>query len=162
MARSAAPRVSYAFLAVLVFSTAASAQSIITGTVRDVSGASMPGVTVEAASPVLIEKVKSVVSDGNGSYRITDLRPGVYTVTFTLTGFSTFRRDGLELPADFTATLPPLFRSRDARAVVEQQRRAIVAEPVFVLGRRSGIRREDVVSGERGREREDAGDHRAE
>jgi hypothetical protein len=92
-------------MAALLFSTAASAQSIITGTVRDVSGAAMPGVTVEAASPVLIEKVKSTVSDGNGSYRITDLRPGVYTVTFTLTGFSTFRRDALELPADFTATL---------------------------------------------------------
>jgi hypothetical protein len=92
-------------MAAMLFSTAASAQSIITGTVRDVSGAAMPGVTVEAASPVLIEKVKSTVSDGNGSYRITDLRPGVYSVTFTLTGFSTFRRDGLELPSDFTATL---------------------------------------------------------
>ena len=105
MARSAALRVWYAFLAVVLFSTAAYAQSIITGTVRDVSGAAMPGVTVEAASPVLIEKVKSTVSDGNGSYRITDLRPGVYTVTFTLTGFSIYRRDGLELPSDFTATL---------------------------------------------------------
>jgi hypothetical protein len=92
-------------MAAMLFSTAASAQSIITGTVRDVSGAAMPGVTVEAASPVLIEKVKSVVSDGNGSYRITDLRPGVYSVSFTLTGFSTYRREGLELPADFTATL---------------------------------------------------------
>src|SRR5918996_2734514 len=75
---------------------AAHAQSAIIGTVRDVSGAAMPGVTVEAASPVLIEKVKSVVSDGNGSYRITDLRPGVYTVSFTLPGFSTYRREGLE------------------------------------------------------------------
>ena len=65
----------------------------------------MPGVTVEAASPVLIEKVKSVVTDGNGGYRITDLRPGLYTVSFTLTGFSTYRREGLELPTDFTATL---------------------------------------------------------
>ena len=105
MARSAVRRVWYAFVAAILFSTAASAQSIITGVVRDVSGAAMPGVTVEAASPVLIEKVRAVISDGNGSYRITDLRPGVYTVTFTLTGFSTFRRDGLELPADFTATL---------------------------------------------------------
>ena len=92
-------------MAAILFSTAASAQSIITGTVRDVSGAAMPGVTVEAASPVLIEKVKSVVTDGNGSYRITDLRPGLYSVSFTLTGFSTYRREGLELPSDFTATL---------------------------------------------------------
>lgn len=89
----------------LLAPTTALAQSSIIGTVRDVSGAAMPGVTVEAASPVLIEKVKATASDGNGNYRITDLRPGTYAVTFTLTGFSTFRRDGLELPTDFTATL---------------------------------------------------------
>lgn len=77
----------------------------ITGVVKDATGASMPGVTVEAASPALIEKVKTTVSDGNGSYRITDLRPGTYTVTFTLPGFSTYKRDGLELSADFNATL---------------------------------------------------------
>src|SRR5688572_28340344 len=105
MARSAARRAWYVFVLATMLSSTAYAQSIITGTVRDVSGAAMPGVTVEAASPVLIEKVKSTVSDGNGSYRITDLRPGVYSVTFTLTGFSTYRRDGLELPSDFTATL---------------------------------------------------------
>ena len=105
MARSAARRAWYVFVLTTMLSSTAYAQSIITGTVRDVSGAAMPGVTVEAASPVLIEKVKSTVSDGNGSYRITDLRPGVYSVTFTLTGFSIYRRDGLELPSDFTATL---------------------------------------------------------
>jgi hypothetical protein len=65
----------------------------------------MPGVTVEAASPVLIEKVRSAISDGNGGYRIADLRPGTYIVTFTLPGFNTYRREGLELPADFTASL---------------------------------------------------------
>ena len=105
MARSAARGAWYVFVLTMMLSSTAYAQSIITGTVRDVSGAAMPGVTVEAASPVLIEKVKSTVSDGNGSYRITDLRPGLYSVTFTLTGFSTYRRDGLELPSDFTATL---------------------------------------------------------
>ena len=105
MARSAVRRAWYVFVLATLMSSTAYAQSIITGTVRDVSGAAMPGVTVEAASPVLIEKVRSVVTDGNGSYRITDLRPGVYTVSFTLTGFSTYRRDGLELPSDFTATL---------------------------------------------------------
>jgi hypothetical protein len=89
----------------MLVSSAAYAQSVITGTVRDASGASMPGVTVEAASPVLIEKVKAVVSDGNGNYRITDLRPGTYSVSFSLTGFNTYRREGLELPSDFTATL---------------------------------------------------------
>ena len=105
MARSAARRAWYVFVLATLMSSTAYAQSIITGTVRDVSGAAMPGVTVEAASPVLIEKVKSVVSDGNGNYRITDLRPGIYSVSFTLPGFSTYRREGLELPSDFTATL---------------------------------------------------------
>ena len=105
MARSAVRRSWSVFVAAMLVASAASAQSIITGTVRDVSGAAMPGVTVEAASPVLIEKVKAVVSDGGGNYRITDLRPGVYSVSFTLPGFSTYRREGLELPSDFTATL---------------------------------------------------------
>jgi hypothetical protein len=54
------------------------------GVVSDISGAVMPGVTVEAASPALIEKVRTVVTDGQGQYKIVDLRPGVYTVTFTL------------------------------------------------------------------------------
>ena len=89
----------------LVVSSAAYAQSAIAGVVRDASGAAMPGVTVEASSPVLIEKVKAAVTDGNGGYRITELRPGTYTITATLTGFSTYQRTGLELPADFTATV---------------------------------------------------------
>ncbi|MEP6783807.1 MAG: carboxypeptidase-like regulatory domain-containing protein, partial [Acidobacteriota bacterium] len=72
---------------------------------KDTSGAAMPGVTVEASSDVLIEKVKSAVTDSNGAYRISDLRPGTYTVTFTLPGFKTFKRDGLQIPAEFTATL---------------------------------------------------------
>jgi hypothetical protein len=89
-----------------VIPTAAYAQgSSITGTVKDASGAVLPGVTVEAASDVLIEKVKSAVSDGNGVYRIIDLRPGTYTVTFSLTGFSSIKREGFELPADFVSTL---------------------------------------------------------
>jgi hypothetical protein len=77
----------------------------IAGVVRDTSGAVLPGVTVEAASPALIEKVRVVVSDGQGLYRIVDLRPGVYTVTFTLPGFRTFRREGIELTTLFTATV---------------------------------------------------------
>jgi carboxypeptidase family protein len=81
------------------------AQAAITGVVRDTSGAVLPGVTVEAASPVLIEKVRSVISDDTGQYRIVDLRPGTYSVTFTLPGFSTIRRDGVELTGDFVATI---------------------------------------------------------
>jgi hypothetical protein len=65
----------------------------------------MPGVTVEASSDVLIEKVKAAVSDGDGAYRIADLRPGTYSITFTLTGFKAFKREGLQLPSEFTATV---------------------------------------------------------
>jgi len=89
----------------LFLPAAAWAQSGITGVVRDTSGAVLPGVTVEAASPVLIEGAKVVVSDGQGVYTIVDLRPGPYAVTFTLTGFRTFKREGIVLPAQFTATV---------------------------------------------------------
>src|SRR5207247_3813081 len=77
----------------------------IAGVVKDTSGAVMPGVTVEAASPALIEKVRSVVTDERGLYRIVDLRPGSYSVMFTLPGFSTLRREGIELTTSFTATV---------------------------------------------------------
>ena len=93
-------------VALLLLAPAASfAQSTITGAVRDDSGAVMPGVTVEAASPALIDKVRTAVTDGRGIYRVIDLRPGEYTVTFTLPGFKTLRREGLALPDGFTATV---------------------------------------------------------
>ncbi|NOT27753.1 MAG: TonB-dependent receptor [Acidobacteria bacterium] len=77
----------------------------IAGTVRDSSGGVLPGVTVEASSPALIEKVRSVVTDANGEFRIVDLRPGPYTVTFTLPGFAVVRREGIGLTSSFTATV---------------------------------------------------------
>jgi len=77
----------------------------IAGVVRDSSGAVLPGVTVEAASPALIEKVRSTVSDERGQYRLSDLRPGAYTVTFSLAGFATVKNEGLELRTNFTATV---------------------------------------------------------
>src|SRR6188472_3163990 len=83
----------------------ARAQSVFTGLVKDTSGAVMPGVTVEAASPVLIEKVKSTITDESGLYRIVDLRPGTYTLTFTLPGFNTVTRAGIELQSNFVATI---------------------------------------------------------
>ena len=89
----------------VVVPTAAFAQGVIAGTVKDPSGAVLPGVVVEAASPALIEKVRTAVTDGTGQYRIEDLRPGVYTVTFTLPGFSTYKREGVELSGSFTATI---------------------------------------------------------
>ena len=99
-------RLAWLALTFLVFLPAvARAQGSITGVVRDTSGAVLPGVTVEAASPALIEKVRAVVSDGNGQYRIVDLRPGTYSLTFTLVGFSSVKRDGLELTGSFSATV---------------------------------------------------------
>src|SRR3984893_17838441 len=89
----------------VVLPTAAVAQAVIAGTAKDPSGAVLPGVVVEATSPALIEKVRTAVTDGTGQYRIEDLRPGVYTVTFTLQGFSTVRREGIELSGSFTATI---------------------------------------------------------
>src|SRR5262249_52283059 len=77
----------------------------IAGSVKDATGAVLPGVTVEAASPALIEKVRSVVTDGSGEYKVVDLRPGTYTVTFSLPGFSTVRLEGIELTSAFTATI---------------------------------------------------------
>ena len=100
-----AARIGAALIVLSVLSSPAFAQSAITGVVRDASGAVLPGVTVEAASDVLIEKVKTVTSDGQGVYRIIDLRPGTYVVSFVLPGFQTIRRDGIVLSAEFTATV---------------------------------------------------------
>src|SRR5438876_2946780 len=96
-----------ALICMLFLSPSAWAQqaSGIAGAVKDTSGAVLPGVTVEAASPALIEKVRTVVTDGEGRYNIVDLRPGTYVVTFTLTGFSTVRREGIALTGGFTATI---------------------------------------------------------
>jgi hypothetical protein len=96
------------FALVALVPTAVFAQGVsasITGTIKDASGAVLPGVTVEVSSPVLIEKTRSAVTDGTGQYRIVDLRPGTYSVTFTLTGFSSVKRDGIELSGSFTATV---------------------------------------------------------
>lgn len=92
-------------VSLVVLPSLAYAQASITGTVRDTSGAVLPGVSVEAASPALIEKVRTAVTDGSGQYRIENVRPGTYTVTFTLPGFSIITRDGIELAGAFTATI---------------------------------------------------------
>jgi hypothetical protein len=93
----------------LLLPVTASAQqgtaSGIAGVVKDTSGAVLPGVTVEAASPALIEKVRTVVTDNEGRYSIINLRPGTYVVTFTLGGFSVLKREGIELTGGFTATV---------------------------------------------------------
>src|SRR5687768_8290931 len=90
----------------LAVAQGALARGALTGTVRDGSGAVLPGVTVEAASPALIEKVRTVVTDSAGIYRIVDLGPGVYSLTFTLQGFSQVKREQIELSGSATLTIP--------------------------------------------------------
>src|SRR5262245_13086188 len=94
-----------ALLALAPAAVVAQVQATLTGTVKDTSGAVLPGVTVEASSPVLIEKTRSAITDSTGQYRIVDLRPGTYSVTFALTGFSGVKRDGIELSGSFVATI---------------------------------------------------------
>ena len=93
-------------MAMLVLASGtASAQSSITGLVKDTTGAVMPGVTIEAASPALIERTRSVSSDAQGRYAIVDLRPGPYKLTFTLQGFRTVIQENIDLPSNFAATV---------------------------------------------------------
>ncbi|MEP7304996.1 MAG: carboxypeptidase regulatory-like domain-containing protein [Acidobacteriota bacterium] len=97
--------IAFGMLLTLVSGAFAQSGASIAGVVHDASGAVLPGVTVEAASPVLIEKTRTVVTDGAGQFRIEQLRGGVYTVTFTLSGFATLKRDGIELSGSFAATV---------------------------------------------------------
>src|SRR5437870_786482 len=105
LAKSLPPLTWSTFLLLLLVSRAAFAQGSLTGVVRDSSGAVLPGVTVEASSPALIEKTRSVVSDGAGQYRIETLPPGSYDVTYSLAGFNTVKREGIQLTGSFTATV---------------------------------------------------------
>src|ERR1051325_1001097 len=107
LGRSLAPHVMAAALMAVVFAipSAVYAQASLAGTVKDTSEALLPGVTVEAASPALIEKVRPAVTDGSGQDRIENLRPGTYSVTFTLPGFTPVRREGVELTGSGTATV---------------------------------------------------------
>ena len=130
----------------------------------------MPGVTVEVSSPALIEKTRSVVTDGAGQYRIVNLSPGIYTVTFTLAGFSTVKREGIQLSTDFTATVNAelkvgsLEETITVSGVVAARRRAVDDEadrahargarhPADAAqhpgGRRADSRRHDVGDGRR-------------
>lgn len=128
----------------LLVSTTAWAQqapSGIVGVARDESGGVLPGVTVEAASPALIEKVRTAVTDGDGRFNITDLRPGAYVITFSLEGFNTFKREGITLTAGFTATI-----NADMKV-------GALAETITVTGAAplvdtSNVRQQKVVSAE--------------
>lgn len=102
----------------LLVGSNAAAQSSIAGTVRDTSGGVMPGVTVEVTSPALIEKIRTTVTDEAGQYRIIDLRPGVYAVTFSLPGFAAVKREGVELTAAFTAPVNAEMRVGDVAETI--------------------------------------------
>src|SRR3954467_10482999 len=86
-----------AVVLLLLVPSYAVAQATLAGVAKDASGAVLPGVTVEASSSALIEKTRTAITDSSGQYQIVDLRPGAYTVTFTLTGFSGVKRDGVEI-----------------------------------------------------------------
>ena len=125
----------------LMVPTAGWAQATITGTARDTSGAVLPGVTVEATSPALIERVRTVITDGTGQYRIVDLRPGTYTVTFMLPGFSAFKREGVELSGAFIATI-------DAQMKVGALEESVTVTGESPIVDVKGARREQVVNRE--------------
>ena len=130
--------------ALLLFPSAVYAQSI-TGTVQDASGAVLPGVSVEAASPVLIEKVRTAVTDGAGQYRIENLRPGSYTVTFTLQGFSTVKREGIELTGTFVAIV-----NSDMKVGALQETIVVTGETPIVdvqSARRETVVSKDIIAG---------------
>src|SRR5215203_3791226 len=98
-------RVRVSFIVAIVLRAAGAGAQTIAGTVRDETGGVLPGVTVEASSPALIEKVRVATSDSAGQFRIVSLSPGLYTVTFSMPGFSTVRHDGIEISGNFTATV---------------------------------------------------------
>ncbi|HKE83493.1 MAG TPA: carboxypeptidase regulatory-like domain-containing protein [Vicinamibacterales bacterium] len=117
------------------------AQATIAGVVKDASGAVLPGVSVEASSPVLTEKVRSVVTDGTGQYRIVALPPGTYTVTVTLQGFNTVKREGIELSGALTATVDV-----DLRVGSLQETVTVTGESPIVDTQ--SARRQQVIDGE--------------
>src|SRR5262245_26728906 len=96
----------------LLLPASAFAQASLAGVVKDSSGAVLPGVTVEASSSVLIEKVRNAVTDGTGQYRIPDLTPGIYTVNFTLAGFATIKRENIDLTGAGVTTINADMRVR--------------------------------------------------
>src|SRR5713226_8094353 len=105
MVKSIATRMLALLLLIPGMATAQQSAGAIAGVVKDSTGGVLPGVTVQVSSPALIEKVRTVITDGQGEYKIISLRPGAYEVTFSLSGFGTVKRSGVELTTAFTATI---------------------------------------------------------
>src|SRR4029453_15905139 len=132
---------SFVVAVLLLLSTPAFSQGVA-GVVRDTSGAILPGVSVEAASPALIEKSRTVVTDGSGQYRFVDLKPGTYSMTFTLPGFTTIKREGIELTGAGVTTI-----NADLRVgAVEETVTVTGATPV--VDTQTSTKREVVLSNE--------------
>jgi hypothetical protein len=133
--------VAVALAGILLLPKSVHAQATIAGVIRDASAAVLPGVTVEASSPALIEKTRTVVSDGTGQYRITDLPPGTYSVTFTLTGFSTVRREDVAVSGSGVITI-----NADLRVGALQETLTVTGQSPIVDTQ--SVRREVVLNNE--------------
>ena len=128
---------------VIIFPALSLAQfGAVSGVVRDSSGAAVPGVTVEAASPALIEKVRTAVSDPSGLYRVEQLRPGTYSVTFTLSGFGTERREGIEISAGFTAPVNVSLKVGAVQETINVSDKAPVVDVQNVTQERTLVKQE--------------------
>jgi hypothetical protein len=130
--------------ALIIFSALGLAQDFgaIAGVVKDSSGAALPGVMVEATSPALIEKSRTATSDDSGQFRVEQLRPGSYTVTFTLSGFSTVRREGIDISAGFTAPVNVSLRVGGVQETIEVQGEAPVVDVQNVAQQRTLVKDE--------------------
>ena len=130
-------------LAVIAFPALSLAQfGSIAGVVKDSSGAAVPGVSVEASSPVLIEKSRTAVSDSSGQYRVEQLRPGTYSITFTLAGFSTVRQEGIEISAGFTAPVNVSLKVGAVQETVNVSDKAPVVDVQTVTEQRTLVKQE--------------------
>ena len=129
--------------AVIVFPALCLAQfGAVAGVVRDSSGAPLPGVTVEASSPALIEKSRTAVTDDSGQYRVEQLRPGVYSVTYKLASFGTATRDGIEISAGFTAPINVALTLGTVQETINVSDRAPVVDVQTVGGQRTLVKQE--------------------
>lgn len=138
---TAALRVPLAGFLLLLLPVLASAQSLA-GVVRDTSGGVLPGVTIEAASPALIEKVRVTSTDDSGQYRITDLPPGTYRLTYALQGFTTVVRDGVNLTGGGVTTI------NIEMSVGGLQESIIVTGETPVVDVQTAVRRQTVLDGD--------------